>query len=170
MSNSSISSNPRVGAALGLPGNVVLQVVALGDLNGNLLRTSDLGDGTSSLHGVAMPITYVSQAQATSNLGASFATSAIEAIAVDITLTSFTGGSSPSVTFFVDRLGNDSVWYRTWTSSALTTATTVSQVIGPFPAATGITTAVLTGTARFGWSSSGSPTAITFSASVVGRI
>lgn len=114
-------------------------------------------------------ITYLSGAQAVSNTGVSFSTAAVSGLAVDVTLTSFTGGSSPAVTFFVDRFGSDGVWYRVWTSSAFTSAGVTSVQIGPFPAATGIVTAVLTGTARFGWSSTGTPTAITFSASVIGR-
>ncbi|WP_147267258.1 hypothetical protein [Streptomyces sp. SDr-06] len=114
-------------------------------------------------------ITYLSGAQAVSNAGVSFSTAAVSALAVDITLVGFTGGSSPAVTFFADRLGSDGVWYRVWTSGSLTSAGVTSVQIGPFPAATGVVTAVLTGTARFGWSSTGSPTAITFSASVVGR-
>lgn len=114
-------------------------------------------------------ITYLSGAQAVSNTGVSFSTTAVSALAVDVTLSSFTGGSSPGVTFFVDRLGSDGVWYRLWTSASLTGAGVTSVQIGPFPVATGIVTAVLTGTGRFGWASTGSPTAITFSASVVGR-
>lgn len=114
-------------------------------------------------------ITYLSGAQAASNVGVSFSTAAVSGLAVDATLVSFTGGSSPGIVFFVDRFGSDGVWYRVWTSASLTSATTVSVQIGPFPAATGIVTAVLTGTARFGWATTGTPTAVTFSASVIGR-
>lgn len=114
-------------------------------------------------------LTYPSAAQATANAGTSFSTTAVASLAVDATLTSFTGGTSPALTFFVDRLGADSVWYRLWTSAALTSAGPVSVQLGPFPSGTGIVTAVLTGTARFGWSTTGTPTAVTFSASVIGR-
>ncbi|MEU4296351.1 hypothetical protein [Kitasatospora aureofaciens] len=146
--------------------------VTLADGSGNALALTGAGavkvDG-SAASTLTTFLTYVSAAQAVTNTGTSFLTSTVSALAVDITLTSFTGGTSPSVTYFIDRFGADSVWYRVWTSTALTSAGATSVQIGPFPAATGIATAVLTGTARFGWTSTGSPTAITFSASVIGR-
>lgn len=149
-------------------------VITLVDGSGNLLKTTLNGDGTATLTASAAAtmstfITYPPGAQAASQPGVSFSTAAVSGLAVDVTLTSFTGGSSPAITFFVDRFGSDGVWYRVWTSSALNSPGVTSVQIGPFPAATGIVTAVLTGTARFGWSSTGSPTAITFSASVIGR-
>lgn len=128
-------------------------------------------DGSGNVIGPSAStlVTYASGVQATSNTGTSFATSTVSGLAVDITLTSFTGGTSPSVTFFIDRQGADTVWYRIWTSSALTTAGATSVQIGPWPSGTGIVTAILTGTARFGWTTAGTPTAVTFSASVIGR-
>lgn len=155
-----------------MPTNPVFTLV---DANGNALKAISNGDGTSSLvasaaSAVSTFITYpTATAQAASNAGVSFSTATTASLAVDITLTSFTGGTTPTVTFFVDRLGSDGVWYRVWTSAALNSAGVTSIQIGPFPAATGIFTAVLTGTARFGWTSTGTPTAITFSASVIGR-
>lgn len=142
---------------------------------GNPLKAIPNGDGTSSLVASAAStvqtfITYpTATPEAASNTGVSFSTATVSSLAVDITLASFTGGTTPTVTFFVDRLGSDGVWYRIWTSSALNSAGVTSIQIGPFPSGTGIFTAVLTGTARFGWSSTGAPTAITFSASVIGR-
>jgi len=114
-------------------------------------------------------LTYPSTAQAAANTGTSFSTSAVTSLAVDVNVTVFTGGASPSVTFFVDRFGADGVWYRTWTSTAISTASSTSVVIGPYPTATGVVTAALTSLARFGWSFAGAPTSVTFSASVVGR-
>ncbi|MFE4867723.1 hypothetical protein [Streptomyces sp. NPDC056682] len=154
-----------------MPTNPVFTLV---DGSGNLIKSVSNGDGTATLTTSAAAttttfITYLSGAQAVSNTGVSFSTAAVSGLAVDATLVSFTGGSSPGITFFVDRFGSDGVWYRVWTSASLTSATTVSVQIGPFPAATGIVTAVLTGTARFGWSTTGTPTAVTFSASVIGR-
>jgi hypothetical protein len=144
-------------------------VVSLVDDAGLPIKSIANGDGTATLSptgGVATTvITYASAAQATANTGVSFSTAGMTGLAVDVTLTSFTGGSSPSVTFFVDRFGSDGVWYRVWTSSGLTGAGATSASIGPSMG----TAAVLTGTARFGWSTAGSPTAVTFSASVIGR-
>jgi hypothetical protein len=154
-----------------MPTNAVITPV---DASGNALATTGAAGGTATL--VVSPastvttfLTYVSAAQAVSNPGQSFSTAAVAALAVDATLTSFTGGTSPTVTFFVDRFGADGVWYRAWTSTALSSAGPVSVNIGAGQSGTGAVPAVLTSLARFGWSSTGAPTAITFSASVIGR-
>jgi len=144
------------------------------DANGLPYATTATGGltatlATSEISTVATFLTYLSAAQAVANTGTSFSTANVSSLAVDITVTSFTGGTAPTVTYFVDRLGADGVWYRVWTSAALNTAGATSVQIGPFPSGATIFTAVLTGTARFGWSSTGTPTAITFSASVIGR-
>lgn len=150
-----------------MPTNPVFTLV---DGSGNVIRAVPNGDGTATLGGGASTfITYLSAAQAAANAGVSFSTAGVSTLAVDLDVTAFTGGSSPTIAFFIDRQGADAVWYRTWTSAALSAAGPVSQVIGPFAAATGITTAALTGTARFGWSFTGAPTSVTFSASVIGR-
>ncbi|MEV5944439.1 hypothetical protein [Streptomyces sp. NPDC051994] len=152
-----------IGTAAGTAGSPASSVTSIQGVVGGTSVPVTTSTTTSTF------ITYLSGAQAVSNTGVSFSTAAVSGLAVDVTLTSFTGGTSPTVTFFVDRLGSDGVWYRLWTSAALNGAGVTSVQIGPFPAATGIVTAVLTGTARFGWTSTGTPTAITFSASVVGR-
>ncbi|MEV8324517.1 hypothetical protein [Kitasatospora sp. NPDC056731] len=146
--------------------------VTLADGSGNALALTGAGavkvDG-SAASTLTTLLTYLSGTQAVSNAGVSFSTAAVTGLAVDITLASFAGGTSPTVTFFIDRLGADSVWYRIWSSSALNSAGATSVQVGPYPAGAGIATAVFTGTARFGWSSTGAPTAITFSASAIGR-
>jgi hypothetical protein len=160
------------GTAYVADGAVFIPVVALGDGNaGNLLHAVDNGDGTSYLGGASSILNYPSAAYNAANAGTSFSTAQFSGLAVDVTVSAFTGGTSPSVTFFLDRLGADGVWYRVWTSAALTSAGATSVQIGPYPSGTGIFTAVLTGTARFGWSFGGTvqPTAVTFSASVYGR-
>lgn len=158
---------PGQGPALAVPQANPTQpsvlAVVITDGEGNLNPALSLGST------VAAPLAFFSGAQAVSNAGTSFSTLTISSLAVDITLTSFTGGAAPTVTFFIDRLGNDSVWYRVWTSAALNGAGVTSVNIGPGMSGTGGFPAVLTGTCRFGWSSTGAPTAITFSASVGGR-
>lgn len=151
------------------PAAIAVPVVALSDGEGNLLG-SDTNEPTTFL-------TYPSAAQAVSNAGTSFSTALVQGLALDITLTSFTAGTAPTVTFFVDRFGADGVWYRTYASVALSTASVISAAIGAVSALTTVTAtalvegvpAILTSLARFGWSSTGAPTAITFSASVIGR-
>lgn len=141
-------------------------VVALSDGEGNLTYG---GSGATAY-------SLASAAQAATNTGTQFNTAPFSAIALDINLTAFTGGTTPTVTYFVERQGLDGIWYRVWQSASQNAAAKLSVTIGastPTVAAganvaQGVT-AGLTSTARFGWSSTGTPTSITFSASVVGR-
>lgn len=139
------------------------------DAAGLPLKTTANGDGTSSLTPVAgtssAVITYAAAAQAPTMTPISFSTAALRELAVDITVTSFAGGTAPTITFFVERFGADGVWYRVWTSSAVNAAGVVSTSIGPGAA----TPASLSGTCRFGWTTTGTPTSVTFSASVIGK-
>ena len=98
--------------------------------------------------------------------------------ALDITLTSFTGGATPSVTFGLDRQGADNVWYPVWSSGAATTATVWSidlcpsiteQTVGNPNSPTAATHVVWTYQGRFRWSFAGSPTSVQFSVSLIGR-
>lgn len=157
-----------------------IRPVVLVDASGNPIVVNSSGSITvTAASTVTLPITFNSGAQAASNTGISFGTTTANSLRVDITLTSFTGGTTPTVTFFVETLGNDGVWYRIWASAAINSATVLSTHISPSSPVSGPTAvnsiqvqyvnAVLTGTTRFGWSSTGSPTAITFSASVVCR-
>lgn len=141
-------------------------VVALSDGEGNI--TSG-GAGTTAY-------ALASAAQAATNTGTSFATTGFGSISLDINLTAFTGGTTPTVTFFVERQGNDGIWYRVWQSASQNAAAKLSVTIGastPTVAAganvaQGVS-AGLTAVARFGWSSTGTPDSVTFSASIVGR-
>jgi hypothetical protein len=140
--------------------------VAITDGEGNIVSG---GAGASTY-------TLASAAQAITNTGTSFSTVGLSSLAVDINLTAFTGGTTPDITFFVERQGTDTVWYRIWQSAAKTTAAKLDVTIGastPTVAAganvaQGVT-AGLTSTARFGWSTTGAPDSVTFSASIVGR-
>lgn len=98
--------------------------------------------------------------------------------ALDITLTSFTGGTAPSVTFALDRKGADGLWYPAWNSGATTTATVWSidlcpsitqQTTGNQNSPTSATHVVWTYTGRFRWAFAGSPTSVQFSVSLIGR-
>ena len=100
----------------------------------------------------------------------------VASLAVDINVTALTGGTSPTIQFWVDRLGADSNWYNVWTSGTTGVAALYSVDIGAFSLNYSYPTtqaqhAVLTGTTRFRWAFGGTanPTSVTFSASVVGR-
>lgn len=158
-------TNPSAPAAM---------AVALTDGEGRLLATADNGDGTWSLTGGAsVPLVYPSQARTTGNGGDAIFTIGYSSLAVDVSVTAFTGGTSPTITFFVNRLGGDGLWYQVWTSGAISSAKSLSASIGPGQSGgssgAGGFSAVLTTQAQFGWSFAGSPTSITFSGSVAAR-
>lgn len=84
-------------------------------------------------------------------------------LAVDINITS-NQGSSPTIQYFVDRLGVDGIWYPIWQSASINTSTNVTSVsIG-----TGLNYAEsFGGTIRFRWSIGGSSTpGFTYSVSI----
>jgi hypothetical protein len=83
-------------------------------------------------------------------------------VAVDINATA--GVGSPSMVFYLDRLGADGNWYPIYTSSAVTGVSQTSTSVGPGCA----TDQLPTNTVRLRWVL-GSGTSLTFSASLVGR-
>ena len=139
------------------------QVVVMGDGEGNLL----VANGYPA---VASP----SQAQTAAG-SETVSTAAFSSLAIDINVTAFAGGTSPSVTFTLARVGSDGVQYPMWSSGAISTVSKMSASIGAgFTGGTGSQGAggfpiALTGSAVFAWTFSGSPTSVTFSASVVGH-
>lgn len=161
------------------PGAAPAQAVALTDGEGNLVVFGAGGTLPVAASGAVNSLTYPSTTHATDNAGDSVDTSGFTTLAVDANVTVFTGGTTPSVTFFVDRLGADGIWYPVWSSGALTTTGKKSASLGPGLTGGTVTAGVGTGVgafptslttqARFGWTLAGSPTSITFSASVVGR-
>lgn len=84
-------------------------------------------------------------------------------LAVDINITS-KQGTSPTIQFFIDRLGVDGVYYNIWSSSVIsTTPTPISQSIGA-----GLSQASsFGGTIQFRWLIGGSSTpGFTYSVSI----
>lgn len=143
-------------------------VVVLSDGEGNLV-------GPTSLSGAQNSLTYPALARTVPNVGDTVLTTPFTALAVDLSITAFTGGTSPTVKFFLNRLGADGLWYPMWAPAVgLSAAGTVSVNVGPGQSGTATATqiwipSVLTTQAQFGWTFTGSPTSVTFSASVVGR-
>lgn len=117
-----------------------------------------------------------SAAYTASNSPITFNTNQVTYIAFDFTVTSFTGGTAPSIQFFIDRQGvADGVWYNVLSTSAITSATFNTWDLGPgFTSAAGPNGsihAIFTNQGRLRWTFGGSvaPTAVTFSASIIGR-
>ncbi|MEV6833481.1 hypothetical protein AB0N17_02950 [Streptomyces sp. NPDC051133] len=168
------SAHPAVTQGTSNPSSPAAMAVALTDGEGRLLRSTDNGDGTWSLaSGATVPLVYPPQARTGPNTGDSFFTVGYSSVAIDINVTTFTGGSSPSVTFFLNRLGGDGLWYPIWTSGAINTTKQLSASLGPGQSGgsngAGGFPAVLTTQAQFGWTYAGSPTSVTFSGSVASR-
>lgn len=154
------------------------QVVVLGDGEGNLLRSTAAGDGTSFLGGAVNLVTLTAAGgpYTAAQSPSTFSTAGVSSLAFDVTVTSFNGGTAPSIQFFIDRLGADGVWYNILQSQTFTAAGTNSADIGPgfsnsFSPPNGVQHAVLTQQARLRWVFAGTaqPTSVVFSASVVGR-
>ncbi len=105
-------------------------------------------------------------------------TTRVSMVAFDLNVTALTGGTSPTVTFFVERQGADSNWYQVLSTSGITGALTVSVDISPgltgtysAPPGSAQQHAVLSKAARVRWLFGGTvaPTSVAFTASFVGR-
>lgn len=133
-----------------------------------------------SYHGLSRALITLPSAAYTSSVPASCTvdTSGINYLAWDITLTSFTGGTAPTIQFLIERQGTDGVWYQVSSTGALNTApqtisVDISRALAGTTAAPLTSTtqhAVLTQNTRMRWVFGGTanPTAVTFSASLVG--
>ena len=89
----------------------------------------------------------------------------LQLINLDITVTALTGGTSPTVTFKVSRLGADGLLYAVYTPTALSAPGVFSQSIG-YGCQTNID---LGDTFQLDMVLTGAPTSITFSGSVKGK-
>jgi hypothetical protein len=105
---------------------------------------------------------------------ATFSTEFVSSVALDITVTSISGGTSPTLQYYLDRQGLDGNWYNILTTNPGITAPVVFTIdVGDLSVAFGgINTAqhaVLTYAARLRWTYASGGTVATFSASVEGR-
>lgn len=85
-------------------------------------------------------------------------------LAIDCNTTAVSG-TSPTLQFFIDRLGTDGIYYNIWSSSSRNTAGTDSASIGA-----GLTQAAsFAGTIQFRWVIGGTSPSFTFSFSLQGK-
>lgn len=101
-----------------------------------------------------------------------FNTANIRAAALDVNVKTITGGTTPDITFHVDRLGGDGIWYSVASTAALTAAGPVSLSITDAVAdGADAQHAVFTSQARVRWVFAGAVVAasILFSGSFYGR-
>lgn len=90
----------------------------------------------------------------------------IQILNVDINVTALTGGTSPTVTFKVSRVGADGVLYQVWQPTAISAAGTFSTTIG----ANCATNSDLGDLFQIDMVVTGAPTSITFSASLKAKV
>lgn len=136
-----------------------------------LRRTDPLPAGTNSIGHVTLDLEaetlllLASAARTTSGTSPGFDTSRKSRVALDVSVTAISGTLSPALRVFVDRQGADGLWYPIYTSSSITTASTVSTSIGQ-----GMTVGQSLGAmCRFRWEITGASPSVTFSASAVGK-
>jgi hypothetical protein len=91
----------------------------------------------------------------------------LNSLRLDYNVTAFTNGTTPSITFTVEVLGANGLWYAAYTTAAITATGAGTRSIGP-----GLDTpGMLTAAARVRWAFGGAVVAdsITFSLAVSGR-
>lgn len=129
---------------------------------------------TSPVYGARNLLAMPQAAYDTSSSPRVFSTAEINNLAVDMNVVSFQGGTSPNVTFILERQTANGDWSQVWTSGSVGTATNWGVDIGPgygtFAAPNNLTQhACFTTTARLRWTFGGAPTTVTFSMSIMGR-
>lgn len=103
---------------------------------------------------------------------AAFNTGSVRTAALDVNVKTITGGTTPDITFHVDRLGGDDIWYPVASTAALTAVGPVSLSISPAVAdGADAQHVVFTDQARVRWVFAGGvpATSIAFSGSFYGR-
>lgn len=147
-----------------VPGNTVPV-----PLKGGNSTTDNAGNPEASVcvvRDASIVLAQASAAQTANGNAAGLAVGAFSELAVDINVTA-SSGTSPTLQFFVDRLGADGATYFTiWSSSVINTSpTVVSTSIGA-----GLSVTQSFGqTARFRWVITGTTPSFTFVASIIGK-
>lgn len=154
-----------------------IQPFVMADASGNVAALSSSGQLNVAPVEPVSVLSYADGTQAATNVGDSFSMLAYTSAAIYVTFTSFTGGTTPDITFYLQGLGTSSVWYTLWSNTTPITAgpTTIVANIGPgqsggtASSGNGGFSVVFPLTCRFGWSTTGTPTSWTGSASVTIR-
>ena len=90
----------------------------------------------------------------------------VQLLGVDINVTALTGGTSPTVTFKLSRVGADGVLYQVWQPTAISAAGVFSTTIGPGC----VINADLGDLFQLDMVVTGAPTSVTFSASLKAKV
>lgn len=117
--------------------------------------------GADNLYGLAL------SARAAAPAPVAFDTTSVPLLRLDWNVAAFNGGTTPNITFVVDILGADGIWYPAYTTAAISAPAIAGVNLGPATA----TPVVLTKQARVRSVYGGAVVAtdITFGLSLVGR-
>jgi hypothetical protein len=158
--------------ANGIPiGQVYVPSVGFKSAQGSLITNTDGSSNSSApmaVHHASAIVLLLASAAVTSTpiTNGPYVVGPFTELAVDINLTAKTG-TSPTIQFFIDRIGADAIAYNIWSSSVVSTvASQVSTSIG-----SGFSTAQSFGsTIQLRWVIGGSATpGYTFSISIIGK-
>jgi len=109
-------------------------------------------------------LTQASAAQTANGMSANLPVAGFRELLVAANVTAV-AGTTPTLTFALDSLGADGVWYTLWTSAAVTA---VGQTVAHL--GVGAATNVAFGaTVRLRWTIGGTTPSFTFSASIIGK-
>lgn len=158
-----MSSDPVPIAEVAVPGTINLVA-----LRGTTATITDGNSNTSAAVAVGWfgfnVFARASAAATTSNNSGDLAVDSFSELALDINITAVSG-TTPTIQFFVDRKGNDGIYYVIYTGSSINTVQAVSTSLGA-----GMAQSVSFGTtARLRWVIGGTTPSFTFSASIIGK-
>lgn len=113
----------------------------------------------------AVLLNQASAAQTTNGNSIDLVCDQYDQLAFDFNVTAFTGGTSPTVQFLIERKGADGTYYPIYTSAAIAAIGLTSVSIGPgLP-----NNAAIGNFVRMRWVFTGAPTSVTFSASILAK-
>lgn len=151
-------------------GQVYVPGVGFKSVEGSLGTNTDgssNGSAPFALHHASRTVLLIASALVTATpvTNGPYVVGPFAELAVDINLT-VKAGTSPTIQFFIDRIGADTVAYNTWSSSVVSAVGQVSTSIG-----SGFSTAQSFGsTIQLRWIIGGSATpSWTFSVSIIGK-
>ena len=112
----------------------------------------------------ATVLTQASAVQTTNGVSANLPVAGYRELLVEANVTAV-AGTTPTLTFALDSLGADGVWYTLWTSAAVTAMGQTVTHLG-----VGAATNVAFGaTVRLRWTMGGTTPSFTFSVSIIGK-
>jgi hypothetical protein len=146
-----------------VPGTVIPQPLR----GGNASSDSNSNPSASAcfVRDCTTVLTQASAAQTANGNASGLAVGAFTEIAIDANITAITG-TSPTIQFFIDRLGADgATYFNIWSSSAISAVSALSTSIGAGLAVTQSFGSII----RFRWVVGGTSPSFTFSASIIGK-